>query len=196
MELYLVRHAQSAGNESHTNEGWEGGALTELGRTQAKAVAERFAAIAVDAVLSSDLARAEETAAAIAERTQAPLSVSPEFREWNLGVYEGTPYGTIYEKAAAAGLAMRDFPIEGGETIPEFKGRVERAIDDVCDRYADQTVVLVTHGGFVLNAILYLLDLPDERYNEYDPDNTGVAYLTVNGSKAELHYQNDTSHLR
>lgn len=196
MELYLVRHGQSEGNISRTNEGWNRGRLTELGRRQAQAVGVRLAAVEADAIIHSDLVRAQETAQQIAKHhPDTPLLASEMLREWNIGIYAGTPYGTIFQKIEASGIAKLDFPIEGGETISEFKGRVERAIDEIKTQYAHDTVIIVTHGGFILNAMLYLLDLPDERFAEFDPENTGVAYLTVDDGHVTLHYQNDTSHL-
>lgn len=196
MELYLVRHAQSEGNATHTNEGWDGGALTSLGHRQAEAVGRRFADLDVNAIIHSDLTRAAQTADAIAaHHPETPYLSSEMLREWNLGVYAGTPYGTIFERMDSSGITRLDYPIEGGETINEFKGRVERTIEELRNEYENDTIIVVTHGGFIQNAMLYLLDLPDERFAEFDPENTGVAYLTIENGNVTLHYQNDTSHL-
>jgi 2,3-bisphosphoglycerate-dependent phosphoglycerate mutase len=140
--------------------------------------------------------RAHETAQSIAKHHEnTPLLASEMLREWNIGIYTGTPYGTIFEKMDASGIPRLDYPIEGGETINEFKGRVERAMEELRTQYQHDTIIVVTHGGFIQNALLYLLDLPDERFAEFDPENTGVAYLTLDDGKVTLHYLNDTTHL-
>ncbi|MFT4308263.1 MAG: histidine phosphatase family protein [Candidatus Woesearchaeota archaeon] len=195
MEIYLVRHGQSEGNISRVNEGWHDGALTELGRRQAERVGTRFARVAIDRIISSDLQRARMTAQAIsAHHPNTPFTTDERLREWNLGVHEGSGYGTIFKEMDAGPHGRLDHPIERGETIRHFKERVHKAVDSIIEAYRDETVVIVTHGGFILNALLHLLELPDERFAEFDPENTGVAYLTV-GDEVTLHYANNIEHL-
>ena len=195
MELYLVRHGQSEGNIKKVNEGWGDGALTELGRRQAERVGHRFSTVAVDRIISSDLQRAKQTADAIAaHHPNATFTMNEGLREWNLGTHEGSPYGTIFKEMDAGPHGRLDHPIANGETIREFKERVHRTVDSIIRAHPDETVVIVTHGGFVLNALVHLLELPDERFAEFDPENTGVAYLTA-GDEVTLHYKNSVEHL-
>jgi broad specificity phosphatase PhoE len=195
MQLYLVRHGQSEGNITRTNEGWADGALTQHGREQARLVAERFKDVSIDRIISSDLSRARTTAQAIAaHHPHVPFEIDASLREWNIGSYEGSPYGAVFREMDAASYGRLDHPIEGGETIRAFKERVAKTIDSIIASHGDETVIVVTHGGFILNALLYLLDVPDERFAEFDPENTGVAYLTIEDT-VSVRYLNDTSHL-
>lgn len=196
MELYLVRHGQSEGNVSRTNEGWKDGALTEHGRNQAHLVAERFKDAKIDRIISSDLKRARETAETIASyHPDVAFETREGLREWNVGEHEGTGYGTIFSQMDAGPHGRLDHPIEGGETIREFKQRVTDTIESITHDYPNETVIVVTHGGFILNALLHLLDLSDDRFAEFDPENTGVAYLRIENGAVDLRYKNDTSHL-
>ena len=194
MELYLVRHGQSEGNVSRTNEGWMPAHLTEHGREQARLVAERFKNTHIDRIISSDLVRARETADAIAaHHPDTPLETDEGLREWNLGRHEGSAYGTIFKAMDESGTGRLDYPIEGGETIREFKKRVTDTIEKI-RTYPDETILIVTHGGFILNALLHLLELPDERFGEFDPENTGVAHLTITDT-VRVNMLNDIRHL-
>ncbi len=92
MNIYLVRHGESTGNNRSCFMGWSDHALTALGRAQAAAVAERLAPWGPLPVICSDLPRARETAEIIAARWQATVLADARWREVHCGLFEGRPW--------------------------------------------------------------------------------------------------------
>ena len=80
-EIYLIRHTQAQGNRYRMMQGSWDGEITELGRQQIEALAERFSTIQVDAVYSSDLSRAIRTAEAAARHGGLPIQTRTALRE-------------------------------------------------------------------------------------------------------------------
>src|SRR5438270_568628 len=87
--LFLVRHGEAESNASLRFGGWSAAALTERGVRQALAAARALAARAPTAIVSSDLARAHQTALPIAAATGLPIALDPRLRERSVGVFDG-----------------------------------------------------------------------------------------------------------
>ena len=92
--VYLIRHGEAEGNLYRRMQGWYDGDLTDLGRRQVAALAQRFRDIHLDAVYSSDLYRAMETAAALCRPKGLPLFTDPRLREVSVGPWEDEPFGS------------------------------------------------------------------------------------------------------
>ena len=85
--LHLVRHGRTAGNTVRYV-GWGDEPLDEVGRGQARALAERLATERIDLVYSSPLSRALDTARPLADTHHAPLRVRDELKEIDYGEYQ------------------------------------------------------------------------------------------------------------
>jgi len=85
LTVLLVRHAESLGNLSGQFQGQTDTPLSSKGRRQAERLAARLADQPIQAVYTSDMSRAHETARPIAERTGAPLIAKQELREIDVG---------------------------------------------------------------------------------------------------------------
>ena len=94
--IYLIRHAQSEGNLYRRILGWYDGHVTSSGRAQITALKNRFLEIPVDAVYSSDLSRAWETAQAVALPQKLDIHPEPAFRELHIGEFTNIPYGDLH----------------------------------------------------------------------------------------------------
>ena len=99
-EIYLIRHAQAEGNLYRRIHGQYDSLVTELGRRQIAALEARFAPVQIDAVYSSDLIRAMETAKAVSAPKGLPLHTTPALREVNLGVWEDACWGDAEQRDA------------------------------------------------------------------------------------------------
>ena len=96
-EIYLIRHAQAEGNIYRFMQGHWDGDVTETGRYQIKALAEKLKDIKIDAVYSSDLKRAFLTAQAVLKyHPEIRINTDKRIREINLGPWEGVPFGNLY----------------------------------------------------------------------------------------------------
>jgi broad specificity phosphatase PhoE len=176
--LWLVRHGESTWNTLGLAQGHcDQARLTRRGLRQARAVAARLRDRPVGALYASDLRRALETAAPLAEVLGLAVTRDARLRERCLGVLEGAATAAI--GPAANGLhgdrvVDPDARPEGGESIRDFYRRVAGFADElaarlpaVAGRAADAErageIVVVAHGGTlrVLNA--YLRGIPVER---------------------------------
>lgn len=142
MAIYLIRHGETASNAARIFQTPET-PLSPRGREQAARLAARLADLGVAAVLSSDLARAAETAERIAAATGAPLALEPLLAERNFGALRGRPYAEIGLDPFAP-----DYAPPAGETWAEFHARVDAAWARVqaAAARAGGTLAVVTHG--------------------------------------------------
>ncbi|MEG1918558.1 MAG: histidine phosphatase family protein, partial [Oscillospiraceae bacterium] len=93
--IYLIRHAEAEGNLYRIAHGQYDSILTDRGLAQVEALQQRFADIPVDAVYSSDLRRACQTAAALFVPKGLPLQKRRDLREVSMGVWEQKTWGEI-----------------------------------------------------------------------------------------------------
>jgi broad specificity phosphatase PhoE len=147
--LHLVRHGESAGNVDPTLRRSDDPPLTARGREQAQRAAAALARAGVDAVLSSPLQRARETAGAIGAAAGLAVTIVDGFAEVGLGALTDpdTPEGRAERDAIfsawLAGDHRRAFP--GGEDFAAVTQRVRNGLRAVCQAAPGARVALVTH---------------------------------------------------
>jgi len=126
-------------------------ALDALGRWQAEQLADALHGEPIDAILSSDLARAMQTALPLARRRGLRVRPDPALRERSFGVFQGFTYAHItrHWPEGAARWRARDplFGPAGGEALDDFYRRVTEAAQRLATEFAGRWVVWVTHGG-------------------------------------------------
>ena len=148
--LIFVRHGETDWNAQHRWQGHSDTALNEVGREQARRLADELEP--VDALYSSDLARARETAEIIAERLSLEIRLDPRLRERGFGSWEGLTTEEIEssfpdEQArwrAGIGAGAHD-----AEPFEAFAARVGSFVDEVVPRHPGEAVLVVTHGGTI-----------------------------------------------
>jgi broad specificity phosphatase PhoE len=133
--LLLVRHGETDWNADGRLQGHTDRPLTDFGRRQARQLAEELDSEGLDAIYSSDLARARETADIVGERLELPVVVDPDLREKDWGNWEGL---TAVE---------RDRVEFVGESTEAHQERILRALKRIAERHPDGHVLVVTHGG-------------------------------------------------
>lgn len=155
----LLRHGETDWNRAKRFQGHTDIPLNEAGRAQAARVAARFAAEGYrpGVVLSSDLARAAETAARIGEAVGVPPVTDPGWRERSMGAFEGRSLAQIEAELPAEFAAWRadrdGFAAPGGgESYDQLRARVGAALTALRSRGVPE-VLVVTHGGVVAAAV-------------------------------------------
>jgi broad specificity phosphatase PhoE len=150
-ELLLVRHGETDWNRDRRFQGHADRPLNETGREQARAIAAELAREKIDAIYSSDLARARETAELIAERAGVPFILEPQLREIDVGEWQGLTRPEIEERfpEGFTNWAARGHGWEQGETYEALAERVLAAIDRIVQSYPKGRVVVVGHGGTI-----------------------------------------------
>lgn len=135
--LWLVRHGESTWNTLGLTQGHNDQAeLTDRGKRQAAEVADRLGGLAVRAIYTSDLRRAQQTAAPLAAASGLPVVLDQRLRERNLGVLEGTPVAGNGPSATGldlgAGLLVNpDTRPGGGESVRDLYQRAAAFVDDL-----------------------------------------------------------------
>jgi probable phosphoglycerate mutase len=156
----LLRHGRTIWNAQRRFQGQADPPLDDVGRAQSYEVSALVAALRPDAIVSSDLQRAVQTARPLGDVTGLAVKLEPRLRERSLGHWEGLTREEVaeqYPDEYADWLAGRDVSRRGGETREEV---AERACEAFADLPAVEFVVLVTHSATALALSAALLDLP------------------------------------
>jgi broad specificity phosphatase PhoE len=143
IELVYETHATTIDNERRRATGWLPGELSATGREQARSLGARRREDGLDAVFSSDLARAVETARIAFEGTNIPRFLDWRLRECNYGELNGRPVAEIDAQKAR----RVDEPYPGGESYRQVVGRVASLLDDLGARFEGARVLLISHGA-------------------------------------------------
>jgi broad specificity phosphatase PhoE len=134
--LLLVRHGETDWNADGRLQGHTDRPLSDFGRRQAQQLAAELEGEKLEAIYSSDLARARETAEIVGERLGLPVVLDPELREKDWGNWEGL---TAVE---------RDRVEFAGESTEAHQERMLRALRRISERHPGEgRVLVVTHGG-------------------------------------------------
>jgi probable phosphoglycerate mutase len=154
--VILIRHAETPWNRERRMQGHIDTPLSDAGRAQAAALGRRLADGAFNALYSSDLCRARETARAIAERSGREVVSDARLRERSFGIFEGLTYAEMAERHpedfARFDARDPDYVMPGGESARAFWERCLACLGEIGERHAGAEVVVVTHG-LVLDAV-------------------------------------------
>jgi probable phosphoglycerate mutase len=180
--LLVIRHGETLWNAEQRYQGHGDSPLTETGRNQVKAVGLRMKAFQFDSLISSDLGRAQKTAAIIAGYTGHTVETDRRIRERNYGVLEGLTVPEI--KAQHTGVLDKldrndpDYVIPMGESHRQHYGRNASFVDDLLNRRAGTNIVLVVHGGVLDSIFRYVSGLPLDRPRCFTTNNAGLTIVT------------------
>lgn len=147
--IIMVRHGQSESNVRKTFTGQLDAPLTDVGREQARRMAQYLDQYRIDKIYASSLDRAVETAQAIADRQNCPLEKCDAIREIYSGKWQGLTFTEIAEKYPQTYEIWRTdigkATPEGGETCEELYTRVTAFFKRVLEM-PEETVCLVCHA--------------------------------------------------
>lgn len=197
--LILIRHGETDDNLQKRYSGARNPSLNQKGLWQAGRLAERLKDVRVDKVYSSDLKRAYETARIVFP--QHAIEKTKDFREMNLGIFEGLQYKDIMEKYPDLYKGWIESPydikIPDGEDLKEVSQRVEKELSSILVLHDDKTVAVVAHGG-PARIILYRASGNNQRnFWQIEQDN-GALNIIDYPREAEpvVVKTNDISHLK
>lgn len=190
MELLLIRHALP--HRVELESGRADPALTPEGEAQAAALGNWLAAEAIDAVYSSPLRRALQTARPIAENQGLEPTVDPEVAEFDRDASSYIPIEEmakeeIAELVAGAGFAWSDDP-------SVFRNRAVTAVEHIVVANPSRRVAVVCHGG-IINAYLgHILGISELMW--FQPTYTGIARVLASRSgHRQIDTLNERAHL-
>jgi probable phosphoglycerate mutase len=188
MELLLIRHALPVRVDEGSAEGPADPELADLGRRQAAALAEWLAEEKVDAVYSSPMRRALETAAPLAERIGLEVVVEDGVAEYDR---EAASYIPIEELKAAGDPRWNQVP----EQPEHFRGVVVDAIERIVAAHPGQRVAVVCHGGVVNAYAAHVLGIEDVLF--FLPHYTSISrVMAASSGERSIASLNEAAHLR
>lgn len=150
--VLLVRHGETDWNLDARIQGHTDIPLNPTGRWQAERVAQAVDGDDLQAIYSSDLLRAAQTAQAIARVAGLPVKFDRGLRERAFGAFEGRRFVDIEKSHPEEALRWKQRdpvfePPGGGESLRQFVARVVDTADHLCRRHPGQHIALVAHGG-------------------------------------------------
>ena len=157
--LILVRHGETDWNRDGRWQGHADAPLNDRGRAQARTLADELAGENVAAVYSSDLSRARETAAIIAQPLERDVFVDARLREVHVGRWSGLTLpeieGRYPDEVARWRAGAPDHAFGDGETYAAMGERVVAAVEEIAARHAGEQVVVVLHGGPIRSVLAH-----------------------------------------
>lgn len=200
-EIIIIRHGETEWNKTGRFQGHSDVALSEEGRVQAELLGRNLAVENVDAIYASDLSRAMETAAPLANRFGLDVIPDPLLRELNFGAWEGRFFSEINQEAPDK---MRTFyrnpeevDIPESEPFSAFQKRVAGRVREIAALHRGGRVILVSHGASIRILFADILSMPIRSIWHVSQLNTAVNALRFEDDGfAVLTLVNDTSHLR
>lgn len=186
----IVRHGITDWNIQGIAQGSADVPLNDAGRLQAAAVAERLAGEEPwDMIVSSDLARAKETAEIISQKLALPISFfDTRLREMNGGEIEGTTEEQRVEKWGADWRQL-DLGMESKEAVAQ---RGVDFIENISADFAGKRVLVVSHGGWIGITLRKLLP---ERFRKTNLENTSLTLLQYSENNWDCPLYNCIKHL-
>ncbi len=183
-DLYLIRHGEAVANVEPIIGGISGDpGLTARGREQARLLRARLRreGLRADALYTSTMPRARETATFVAEALGLAALGDEEWHELRPGEADGLTVAEWEERFGGREFVAGEDPFRpfspGGESLATFLRRISGALVGLVDRHPDQTVVVVCHGG-VLSAVFHHAFGLDHTVGRFHvaPQNTGITH--------------------
>ena len=200
--IFVVTHAQSQHHVEKRVGGWYDTGLTDLGRAQATAAANRLKSLVVGTdtyLVSSDLKRAAETAAIIGVELGSSVVLDEGFRENSYGEAEGKPQGWLDARITVAPEHDRldHIVIAGAESKRAFIERIYRSMSQLPDA---SNIVLVTHGYALTFVIAYWIGMriEDATHVNFAASPAGITHLIKDDffRNNAVKFLNSTDHLK
>jgi probable phosphoglycerate mutase len=197
----LVRHGETDWNIERRLQGQIDTTLNNTGRAQAERLSralahagQRFAAL-----YASDLARAQQTAAAIAQHNGLAAIATPKLRERNFGFFQGMTYAEaeIRMPDAYRQFKSRDpaYVPGSGESLAVFSRRVHDFLAAAALRHPGETVLIVSHGGVLDIAYRLAGKVPLSRPRDFPIPNAALNWIRHDNGEWSLDCWADESHL-
>ena len=197
--LVLVRHGETAWNVETRIQGHLDIPLNETGRAQARELGKRLRTMRFDAVYSSDLARAWETARPGFDDADARIAREPRLRERHLGALQGLTgeEALVVQPQAWKVFKAReaDAPLAGGESLRVFADRILAFLNEALKRHPGQTILCVTHGGALDAAHRHATGMALDAKRDFPIYNASVNTITCKGDRWTIDRWGDISHL-
>ncbi len=182
----LIRHGETDWNAEGRLQSHLQVPLNRRGRAQAEALATHLQDTRFDAVYSSDLLRALQTAWTIVRHTGQAVRTDERLREWDLGVLAGLGRAQVERDQSHAARIWREYlvdePIPGGESLRWRFERVTEAVAEIAARHRGECVLVVSHGGPLGDCYRRVVGKGIEERMRIDLRNATINQIRIDGN--------------
>ena len=197
MRLLLIRHALTP-HVGHKLSGWSSGVhLSDDGKKQAARLTERLHEVQIDAIYSSPLDRALETAQPIAKDHKLRVRQREEIGEVKYGELEGKSLRTLAKGKLWSKLQTwpSDVRFPGGESLRETQARAVAAIERLRAEHPKKNVAVVSHGDWIRLSVAHYLGVHIDHYRRINVDPASVSAILFFESMPVVQTVNETGDL-
>jgi len=201
-KLLFVRHGETLDNRRRIFQGQSGDGLSALGREQAALLGQRLVQTAArfDALYTSDLVRASETAEILGRALGRAPSAEEGLREVSLGAWERLHESEIrarFPDEWAAWKRGEDIARGGGERLAQVAARMASAAERIAGRHPNGNLLIVSHGAAIKSFTAHVLGttVPQLRPLRHVSNTAATLFERANDGSYALVLYNDTSHL-
>ncbi|MDR3606422.1 MAG: histidine phosphatase family protein [Oligoflexia bacterium] len=183
-EIFIFRHGETDWNREGRFQGHVDIPLNDHGRAQAEALAEKLSPHGLEAILSSDLSRARETAEIVARRTRIPVFTDVGLREAHLGGAQGLTVeeikrvhgAEVLERWKSVAVSDADVRYPGGETGAEVIERVFASLEKFIATTSYLRFGVACHGGVIRRVMQNIIPQSDAEPQKRVLIPNGVVY--------------------
>jgi broad specificity phosphatase PhoE len=179
--FHLLRHGEH-GLAGHVLVGrMPGVGLSERGRAEIDAVAERLAVQDIDALYASPLQRTRETAEIIGRRLDLPIGFRHDLLEIDFGEWTGATFDAIRNHPIWPLWSQHRSiaKVPGGETMRQVQRRIVEALMDLHQTHPDEIVLVVSHGDVIRAALVFALGMPLDLYSRLEISLASLSTIRV-----------------
>ena len=201
MILYLVRHGETDHNRDSLALGRADVPLNDRGISQAARLGDALATEPISAIYSSPLARALQTAEAVASRRGARVQIRPGLIEMDIGETDGLTFPEVRERFP--GLLETWItddgprqPMPGGERLVDVQKRAWDCVQSLATLHANDTICAVTHNFVILSVLTTALGVDLAGFRRLRHGVAAISVLDVGPARVRVRRMNDTCHLR
>ena len=199
IRLLIVRHGLTEWNIQNRYQGQSDIPLSQIGMSQAGALAARLKTVAIDQIITSDLVRAHATADYINAGRSIPITVDMLMREMNFGVWEGLTFTQ----------AMAQYPVEskrwidqdyssavaGAETMAQVQSRVQQFLKSIwIPSNNNTTICVVGHAGFFGLMLCEALKIDSTNMWKFKFSGASLSEIHLHTGTTVIGLLNDISH--
>ena len=186
--FFLIRHASCSGLGQTLWGRTPGVCLNETGKLQAQRLAERFRGMTLQAIYSSPLERALETAETIARSMKLEVTKNPAFDEINFGEWTGKSFDTL-----SSDESWRQFNrdrsmtrIPGGESFLEVQVRAVTGLERLSSQHTNARVAIVSHADVIKAAVGYFAATPIDLLQRIEISPCSVSVVAMDKDSVRL----------
>ncbi len=197
--LIIVRHGSTSWNEKGRFRGLADIELSELGKRQAAATAERISVWPVAAIYTSPVLRARETADVMGKAVgKEPINL-PALTDIDFGLLQGVYFEQAEIEFEDVFHRWKTVPqtvtFPGGESIGIVRERAATAVNKIVEGLSNETIVIVSHFVVINLLVLHFLGLDNSHFRRFEQYPCAVNIFQIQNDKIYHVLLNDTSHL-